>query len=147
MSDPIITGAQGAANTLKAAQGAGKQLGSVVADQQADMEKAVQQQHIQRMKAKAEQQYLASLAEFKAYEKYEKEKAHQLKIDQLKLQAIKKYGKNAWAEIEATKAKMEKERDEELKYMDKDRQKQVQVFYWCLTAAALVTYFFKLYKL
>ena len=147
MSDPIITGAQGAANTLKAAQGAGKQLGSVVADQQADMEKAVQQQHIQRMKAKAEQQYLASLAEFKAYEKYEKEKAHQLKIDQLKLQAIKKYGKNAWAEIEATKAKMEKERDEELKYMDKDRQKQVQVFYWCLTAAALITYFFKLYKL
>lgn len=147
MSDPIITGAQGAANTLKAAQGAGKQLGSVVSDQQADMEKAVQQQHIQRMKAKAEQQYLASLAEFKAYEKYEKEKAHQLKIDQLKLQAIKKYGKNAWAEIEATKAKMEKERDEELKYMDKDRQKQVQVFYWCLTAAALITYFFKLYKL
>jgi hypothetical protein len=42
---------------------------------------------------------------------------------------------------------MEKERADELKYMDKDRQKQVQVFWWCMTAAALVTYFFKLYKL
>jgi hypothetical protein len=87
------------------------------------------------------------MAEFKAYEKYQKEKAHQERINQLKLEAIKKYGKTAWAEIEATKAKMQKERDEELRYMDKDRQKQVQVFYWCLTAAALITYFFKLYKL
>ena len=147
MSDPIVAGAQGAVNTLKAAQGASKQLSSVVADQQADMEKAVQQQHIQRMKAKAEQEYLATMAEFKAYEKYQKEKAHQQKIDELKLEAIKKYGKTAWAEIESTKARMEKERADELKYMDKDRQKQVQVFYWCLTAAALITYFFKLYKL
>ncbi len=147
MSDTIVAGAQGAANTLKAAQGAGKQLGSVVADQQADMEKAVQQQHIQRMKAKAEQEYLATMAEFKAYEKYQKEKAHQLKIDQLKLEAIKKYGKAAWAEVEATKVKMEKERADEMRFMDKDRQKQTQLFWWCMTAAALVTYFFKLYKL
>jgi len=147
MADPIVAGAQGAVNTFKAAQGASKQLSSVVTDQQADMEKAVQQQHIQRMKAKAEQEYLATMAEFKAYEKYQKEKAHQQKIEQLKLEAIKKYGKAAWAEVEATKAKMEKERADELKFMDKDRQKQVQVFWWCMTAAALVTYFFKLYKL
>jgi len=147
MSDPIIAGAQGAANNLKAAQGASKQLSAVVVDQQADMEKAVQQQHINRMKAKAEQDYLATMAEFRAYEKYQKEKAHQQKIDQLKLEAIKKYGKTAWAEVEATKAKMEKDRADELKYMDKDRQKQIQVFWWCMTAAALVTYFFKLYKL
>jgi len=147
MADPIVAGAQGAVNTLKAAQGASKQLSSVVMDQQADMEKAVQQQHINRMKAKAEQEYLATLAEFRAYEKYQKEKAHQQKIEQLKLEAIKKYGKAAWAEVEATKAKMEKERADELKFMDKDRQKQVQVFWWCMTAAALVTYFFKLYKL
>jgi len=147
MSDPFIAGAQGAAGTLKAAQGASKQLSSVVTDQQADMEKAVQQQHIQRMKAKAEQEYLATMAEFKAYEKYQKEKAHQLKIDQLKLEAIKKYGKAAWAEVEATKVKMEKERADEMRFMDKDRQKQTQLFWWCMTAAALVTYFFKLYKL
>ena len=146
MSDPIVAGAQGAVNTLKAAQGASKQLSAVVMDQQADMEKAVHQQHVQRLKAKAEQEYLATLAEFRAYEKYQKEKAHQQKVNELKLEAIKKYGKTAWAEIEATKVKMEKDRADELKYMDKDRQKQIQVFWWCMTAAALVTYFFKLYK-
>ena len=146
MSDPIVAGAQGAVNTLKAAQGASKQLSAVVMDQQADMEKAVHQQHVQRLKAKAEQEYLATLAEFRAYEKYQKEKAHQQKINELKLEAIKKYGKTAWAEVEATKAKMEKDRADELKYMDKDRNKQAQLFWWCMTAAALVTYFFKLYK-
>ncbi len=75
MADAIVVGAQSAVKTLKAAQETGKQLGSVIADQQSDMEKAVQQQHIQRMKAKAEQEYLATMAEFKAYEKYQKEKA------------------------------------------------------------------------
>ena len=146
MADPIIAGAQSAVNTLKAAQGTSKQLSAVVVDQQKDMEAAVQQQHVQRLKAKAEQEYLTTMAEFRAYEKYQREKAHQRKIDELKLEAIKKYGKTAWAEIEATKVKMEKERAEELKYMDKDRNRQIQVFWWCMTAAALVTYFFKLYK-
>jgi hypothetical protein len=86
------------------------------------------------------------LKDIKQNIKYQKEKTQQLKIEQLKQEATKKYGKTAWAEIEATKIKMEKERAEELKFMDKDRQKQVQVFYWCLTASALITYFFKLYK-
>jgi len=146
MADAIVVGAQSAVKTLKAAQETGKQLGSVVTDQQSDMEKAVQQQHVQRMKAKAEQQYSANMAEFKAYEKYQKEKTQQLKIEQLKQEATKKYGKTAWAEIEATKVKMEKEKAEELKFMDNDRNKQVQLFWWCATAAALITYFFKLYK-
>ncbi len=56
-----------------------------------------------------------------------------LKIDQLKLEAIKKYGKAAWAEVEATKVKMEKERADEMRFMDKDRQKQTQLFWWCMT--------------
>jgi hypothetical protein len=41
---------------------------------------------------------------------------------------------------------MEKERSAEEKLMDVDRQKQMQLFWWCMTAAAIVTYFFKLYK-
>ena len=146
MADPIVTGAQGAVSTLKGAQNVGKQLGSVVSDQQADMEKAVQQQHIQRLQAKARQEYMQSMAEFRAFEKYEKNKAHEKEIENIKKQAISKYGKNAWTEIEALKSKMERERSAEEKLMDVDRQKQIQLFWWCMTAAALVTYFFKLYK-
>lgn len=146
MADINLSAAKAAVGTLKEAQNVGKQLSGVVTDQQADMEKAVHQQHTQRLQARAKQEYLISIAEFKAFEKYEKEKAQEKEIEKLKAQAIQKYGKNAWSEIEATKLKMIKEREEENKYMDKDRQKQIQAFWWCATAAALITYFFKLYK-
>jgi ABC-type oligopeptide transport system ATPase subunit len=146
MADSINTGAQGAVSTLKGAQNVGKQLGSVVSDQQSDMEKAVQQQHVQRLQARAQKEYMQSMAEFRAFQKYEKNKVHEKEVENIKKQAISKYGKNAWTEIEALKNKMEKERSEEAKLMDVDRQKQIQLFWWCATAAALVTYFFKLYK-
>ena len=143
--DPVA-GAKAAASTLKGAQAAGKELGSVVSSQQADMEAAVQQQHKARMQAKlAEQRHLA-MAEFRAVERYEAQKAHQREVERIKQQTISKYGKTSWTEVEAVKAKMEREREQELKYMDKDRARQIQVFYWCLTAAAAVTYLLKLYK-
>jgi len=139
-------GAKAAASTFKGAQAAGKELGSVVTSQQADMEAAVQQQHQARLRAKAEEARRAAMAEFKAVQRYEAEKAHQREVERIKQQTIAKYGKTAWTEVEAIKAKMERERQEELKYMDKDRALQIQVFWWCATAAAIVTYFFKLYK-
>jgi hypothetical protein len=147
MADPIIAGAQGAASTLKSAQQAGKQLGSVVMDQQAEMENAVQQQHKARVQAKLAEQRRATMLEVRAVEKYEQEKAHQRELEKLKQDIIRKHGKNAWTEVEAVKSKMQKEADAESKLMDHDRQKQIQVFWWCMTAAALVTYFFKLYKI
>ena len=146
MSDPFVAGAQGAANTLKAAQGAGKQLGSVVIDQQADMENAVQQQHKARIQAKLAEQKKAAMLEVRAVEKYEQEKAHLQELEKLKQDIIRKHGKNAWSEVEAIKLKMQKEREAENKLMDHDRQKQIEVFWWCMTASALITYFFKLYK-
>jgi uncharacterized membrane protein YqiK len=143
--DPVA-GAKAAASTLRGAQAAGKELGSVVTSQQADMEAAVQQQHKARMQAKlAEQRHLA-MAEFRAVERYEAQKAHQREVERIKQDVIRKHGKNAWTEVEAVKAKMERDREQELKYMDKDRARQIQVFYWCLTAAAAVTYLLKLYK-
>jgi hypothetical protein len=147
MADPIIAGAQGAASTLKGAQQAGKQLGSVVMDQQADMEKAIQQQHKARVQAKLAEERRATMLEVRAVEKYEQEKAHQRELEKLKQDIIRKHGKNAWAEVEAVKAKIQKETEAENELMDYDRQKQIQVFWWCMTAAALVTYFFKLYKI
>jgi hypothetical protein len=147
MPDPIIAGATGAASTLKAAQGAGAQLGSVVSDQQNDMERAIQQQHKARVQAKLAEERRAVMLEVRAVEKYEQEKSHQRELEKLKQDIIRKHGKNAWVEVEALKSKMQKEAEAESKLMDHDRQKQIQVFWWCMTASALITYFFKLYKI
>ena len=143
--DPVAA-AKSAASTLKGAQAASKELGSVVTSQQADLEAAVQQRSQDRLRAKAEEARRAALAEVKALQRYETQKAHEREVQRIKAETIAKYGKSAWSEVEAVKSKMERERQEELKYMDKDRGRQIQVFWWCMTAAAAVTYFFKLYK-
>ena len=143
--DPVA-GAKAAASTLKGAQAASKELGSVVSSQQADMEAAVQQQHRARLKAQADEARRAAMAEFRAVERYEAQKAHEREVQRLKAETIARHGKNAWTEVEAVRTKMERDRADELKYMDKDRNRQIQVFWWCMTAAAAVTYFFKLYK-
>jgi len=147
MPDPISAGGQTAVSSLKSAQNVGKQLGAVVGDQQADMERAVQQQHKARVQAKLAEERRATMLEVRAVEKYEQQKAHERELEKLKQDTNRKHGKNAWTEVEALKSKLQKEREEENKLVDKDRQKQIQVFWWCMTASALITYFFKLYKI
>jgi len=143
--DPV-SGAKAAASTLKGAQAAGKELGSIVTSQQADMEAAVQQQHRARVQARLAKEHHAAILEVRAVEKYEQQKAHEREIEKVKQDIIRKHGKNAWIEVEAVKAKMQKEIEAENKLVDYDRQRQIQAFWWCMTAAAIVTYFFKLYK-
>lgn len=147
MADINLSAGKTAVNTLKEAQNIGKELGGVITSQQADMEKTVKEQSRIRMEAKAKEAYVKQMAEFKAFEKYERNKEHEAQINKLKNQVTSKYGKNAWNEVEVLKSKLEKERLEEESYINSDRQKQANVFFWCLGAAALVTYFFKLYKL
>jgi len=144
--DPILTGAKGAVSTLKNAQSVSKDLSKIVGDQQADMEAAVNEQHRIRVEAKLKENAIKAAAEFKAFERYEKEKTHQKELQHLKERAIAKYGKNAWVEIESLKVKLEKERIDEDKLISNDRDKINQLFWWCATVAALLTYFLKLYK-
>ena len=146
MSDPIISGAQGVVSTLKGAQSVGKDLGKIVGQSQADIESTVNEQHRQRLQAKAKEESLKQVAEFKAFSQYEKEMTHKKELLELKKKAIAKYGAKCWDEIEQIKIKFEKERLAEEKLISNDRKKVQDLFWWCMTASALVTYFFKLYK-
>ena len=147
MADINVSAGKAAVNTLKEAQNIGKQLSGVVTDQQADMERSVQEQHRQRLKERAKAELQAASEEFRAFDKYETEKQHQKDIEKLKATAIQKYGKNAWTEVEGVKARIKKERDEEMNYMNSDRNKMNNLFWWCVTAAALITYFLQLHKI
>jgi Tfp pilus assembly protein PilF len=142
MLDPLSSGV----NVLKGANQMSKDLGGIVGDQQATMENAVKDQHKQRMQAAARKAYEQSLEEFRAFEAYEKQKAHEKEVQKIKAQAISKYGHQAWNEIESLKLKLRKEKEEEEKLMDADRHKVQELFWWCMTVSALITYFFKLYK-
>jgi hypothetical protein len=143
----MIDGAKSAATTLKTAQSAGKELGAVVTSQQADMEATIQREHKARITAKlAEEDRKASL-ELRALAKFESKMRYEQEIAKLKADTVRKYGKDAWSKVEAEKAQMEKDRQTELSAMEHDRQKQIDLFCWCVTAGALVTYFLKLYKI
>ena len=143
----MIDGVKSATTAFKNAQSAGKELGAVVSSQQADMEATVQREHQARVKAKLTEQARKSTLEYKALEKFESKMKLDRDIAKLKAETIQKYGKDAWSKVEAEKAIIEKEYQVELSAMDHDRQKQIDVLCWCFTAAALITYFFKLYKL
>jgi hypothetical protein len=143
----MIDGVKSAATTLKAAQTAGKELGAVVSSQQADMEAAIQREHKARITAKLAEEQRKSTLEYKALEKFESKIRYEQDIARLKAETIRKHGKDAWAKVEAEKAIMEKERQAEMSAMDHDRQRQVDVLCWCFTFGALITYFFKLYKI
>jgi len=143
----MIDGVKSAVTTLKTAQSAGKELGAVVSSQQADMEAAIQREHQSRIKAKLAEEQRKSTLEYKALEKFESKMRYDQDVARLKSETIRKHGKDAWIKVEAEKALMEKERQIELSAMDHDRHKQIDVLCWCFTAAALITYFFKLYKL
>lgn len=134
------------AGSLKNVQAAAKELGSVVSAQQTDMELSVQQQHRARLTAKAQEQRRAGMLDWQALKQFEIEKAHQQEIAKCKQETQRRYGKTAWEEVQAVKVRMQREREDELKHMDKDRQLQNQVFWWCATASAVLTYFFQLYK-
>jgi hypothetical protein len=143
----MIDGVKSATTALKTAQSAGKELGAVVSSQQADMEAAIQREHKARITAKLAEQQRKSILEVRAVEKFEAKIKHEQEIAKLKADTIRKHGKDAWIKVEAEKALMEKERQAEMSAMDHDRQRQIDVLCWCFTASALITYFFKLYKL
>ena len=143
----MLDGVKSATTALKTAQSTGKELGAVVSSQQADMEATIQREHQARVKAKLTEQARKSSLEYKALEKFESKIKFEKDIARLKTETIQKYGKDAWTRVEAEKAVIEKEYQAEMSAMDHDRQKQIDVFCWCFTAAALITYFFKLYKL
>jgi hypothetical protein len=143
----MIDGAKSAATALKNAQSAGKELGAIVSSQQADMEATVRSEHQARVKAKLVEEQRKSTLEYRAFEKFEAKMKYEQDVARLKADTIRKHGKDAWSKVEAEKAVMEKERQAEIKAMDYDRHRQIDALCWCFTAAALVTYFFKLYKL
>jgi len=143
----MLDGVKSATTALKTAQSAGKELGAVVSSQQADMEAVIQREHKSRITAKLAEEHRKSTLEYKALEKFESKMKYEQDVARLRAETIRKYGKDASIKVEAEKALMEKERQAEMSAMDHDRQRQIDVLCWCFTAAALITYFFKLYKI
>lgn len=141
--DPISDGIK----TLQGAQKLGKDAGKIVTDIQSDMENTIQAAHRKREQARRlETQALINL-ELKAIEKFEDEQKRKRMLDDLQKDLTKRHGKNAWNEVQTIKADLTKINQQESKYMDRDRKKIEDLFWYCIGVSALITYLFKLYKI
>ena len=147
MSKLDLSAGKAAVGSIKEAKQLGKEFGSVITDEQAENERLVQAQHKKRLEDKEKALKWAEFAEFRAVKEYEKQKEREAELAKLKKSVTDKYGNNAWNEVEQIKEKQNKEHDEEKALIDADRHKVQDLMWWCVTVAALITYFFKLYKI
>lgn len=147
MSKLDLSAGKAALGSIKEAKQLGKEFGSVITDEQAENERLIQAQHKKRLEDKEKAIKWAEFAEFRAVKEYEKQKEREAELAKLKKSVTDKYGNNAWNEVEQIKEKQNKEHDEEKALIDADRHKVQDLMWWCVTVAALITYFFKLYKI
>jgi len=147
MSKLDLSAGKAALGSIKEAKQLGKEFGSVITDEQAENERLIQAQHKKRVEEKEKAIKWAEFAEFRAVKEYEKQKEKEAELAKLKKSVTDKYGNNAWNEVEQIKEKQNKEHDEEKALIDADRHKVQDLMWWCVTVAALITYFFKLYKI
>lgn len=147
MSKLDLSAGKAALGSIKEAKQLGKEFGSVITEEQAENERLIQAQHKKRLEDKEKALKWAEFAEFRAVKEYEKQKEREAELAKLKKSVTDKYGNNAWNEVEQIKEKQNKEHDEEKALIDADRHKVQDLMWWCVTVAALITYFFKLYKI
>ena len=60
---------------------------------------------------------------------------------------INKYGKEAWQRVQQIKQEINKHDDEEMKLIQKDKDKVNDLFWWILGIVSIFVYVFKVYKI
>lgn len=135
-----------AVNTIKEAKEAGEELGRMIVEMQQQNEKQIRQHHNSILKERREARAHDRELDQRALDEWLSEQSRAANLEEVKKDVERTYGKGAWEKIQATKAKMVQIEAEDKKAADELRNKMNDLFWWCLGAAALITYAFKLYK-
>lgn len=133
-------------NALKQAKKLGDDTSKFVGEIQRDMEKAVQDEQKKRVQERHQQEQLLINAELAAVRKFEEELQREELVKKLKTDLTAKHGKDAWNQVQKIKTEIQAQNAQDMKFIDRDRQKIQDLFWYCIGVAALIAYFFKLYK-
>lgn len=135
-----------AVDTIKEAKEAGEEIGRMIQEINEANERTVREYHMrvlrERRAARQHDRELdqRALNEWLAEQERERNKA------QVREEVERTYGRGSWEKIEATKARMVQTEAEDRRHADEMRLKMNDLLWWCLGAAALITYAFRLYK-
>ena len=134
-------------NTLKEAQKIGKDTAKIVTDIQSDNNEAVKQAQKKREYEKRQKERMYINAEIQAFEKFQEEQERKEMLQKMEKDVINKYGKEAWQRVQQLKQEINKSNEEEMKLVQKDRDKVNDLFWWILGIVSIVIYLFKVYKI
>jgi hypothetical protein len=135
-----------AVDTIKEAKEAGEEIGRMIQEINEANERTVREYHMrvlrERRAARQHDRELdqRALNEWLAEQERERNKA------QVREEVERTYGRGSWEKIEATKARMVQTEEEDKRHADEMRLRMNDLLWWCLGAAALITYAFRLYK-
>lgn len=135
-----------AVSTIKEAKEAGEELGRMIVEMQVQNERQVRQFQNKVLKERREARFHDQELDQRALNEWIADQNRIKNLENVKLEVEKTYGKGAWEKIQATKQRMLEIEKQDKKAADELRHKMNDLFWWCLGAAALITFAFKLYK-
>lgn len=135
-----------AVNTIKEAKEAGEELGRMIVEMQAQNEQQIRHHQIKVLNERHAARVHERELDQRAINEWINEEERVKNIEQVKAEIERTYGKGSWDKIQATKIKMKQIEAEDKKHADELRHRMNDLFWWCIGAAALITYVFKLYK-
>ena len=136
----------GGLSALKNAKKLGDDTAKFVGEIQSDMEKTVRDEQKKRVQERKNQEQMLINAELNAIRKFEEEEQRKILLNNLKNDLNKKHGKDAWNKVQQLKTEIQNQNAQDMKYIDRDRHKVQDLFWYCVGVAAIITYLFKLYK-
>ena len=134
-------------NSLKEVQKLAKDTAKIVTDIQSDNNQAVSQAHKNRELEKKSKEKMLINAEFKAFEKFQEEQERKEMLQKMEKDIINKYGKEAWQRVQQLREEINKSNEEEMKLVQKDKDKVNDLFWWILGIVSIFVYVFKVYKI
>lgn len=134
-------------NLLKDAQKLGKDTAKIVTDIQSDNDAAVKQAHKKRELEKKSKEKMLLNAELQAFEKFQAEQERKEMLQKMEKDIINKYGKEAWQRVQQLREEINKSNEEEMKLVQKDKDKVNDLFWWILGIVSIFVYVFKVYKI
>lgn len=134
-------------NILKDTQKLAKDTAKIVTDIQSDNNDAVKQAQKKREIEKRSKERMMLNAEIQAFEKFQAEQERKEMLQKMEKDVTAKYGKEAWQRVQQLKEEINKSNEEEMKLVQKDKDKVNDLFWWILGIVSILVYLFKGYKL
>jgi hypothetical protein len=135
-----------AVDTIKEAKEAGEELGRLITEVQAENERAVRQYQQRVLHERREQRAHDRDLDQRAINEWIAEEQRAKNVERVRQEVERTYGRGAWEKIQATKKRIQEIEAQDLKAANELRNRMNDLFWWCLGAAALITYVFQLYK-